>query len=171
MIPGGLLRFDILVNVTSDVNPHAKNHLLALKVRHSYYGRIAIALVSWQSMVQSVLGGVWAWHRLARTALQGIIQQAPTNWTQYEPVLVTQLPYSVKYPIQSPSGKAVFQIRNKAHTGNSTLYVDLVVCRFPEPGNLKIPDGTVTAYRCYSLPVYPLRAESVADCSKTVRCQ
>ena len=82
---------------------------------------------------------------------QGIIQQAPTNWTQYEPILVTELPYLAKYPIQSPSGKAVFQIQNKApdSAGNGVFYVDLVVCRFPEPGDLKIPDGTVTAYRYY----------------------
>ena len=64
--------------------------------------------------------------------------------------MVTQLPYSVKYPIYSPSGKAVFQIHNEAHTGDNTLFVDLVVCRFPEPGNLHIPDGTVTAYRLVS---------------------
>ena len=32
VIPGGLLRFDIVVNVTSNVNPNA-THILALKVR------------------------------------------------------------------------------------------------------------------------------------------
>lgn len=60
---------------------------------------------------------------------------------------MTQLPYFVSYPIQSPSGKAVFQIQNPPQGTNSIDYVDLVVCRFPEPGGLRIPDGTVTAYR------------------------
>ena len=61
--------------------------------------------------------------------------------------MVKELPYYVNYPIASPSGKAVFQIQNKPQGNNSIDYVDLVVCRFPEPDNLQIPDGTVTAYR------------------------
>jgi hypothetical protein len=48
--------------------------------------------------------------------------------------------------IFSPSGKAIFKLTNMV--GNPLPdYVDLVICRFPEPHNLNIPDGTVTAYR------------------------
>ena len=79
--------------------------------------------------------------------LQGLVQQAPTNWTQYEPILVTKLPYLAQHPIASPSGKAVWKVQ----AGETLNYdhVDVVVCRFPEADGLKgIPDGTVTAYRC-----------------------
>ena len=47
--------------------------------------------------------------------------------------------------VTSPSGKAIFKFDFTA-AGNKS-YVDVLVCREPEPGNLPLSDGTVTCYR------------------------
>ena len=63
---------------------------------------------------------------------QGLIQELPAKWTTLERILVTKLPYRANYPIASPSGRAVWEIQ--ANKGvDTTDYVDVVVCRFPEP--------------------------------------
>jgi len=47
--------------------------------------------------------------------------------------------------VDSPSGKAVFKLDFTA-AGNHS-FVDVLVCREPEPANLPLSDGTVTCYR------------------------
>jgi len=47
--------------------------------------------------------------------------------------------------VNSPSGKAVFKLDFTA-AGNHS-FVDVLVCRQPEPANLSLSDGTVTCYR------------------------
>ena len=69
---------------------------------------------------------------------QGLVQQSrPANWTSLPPIVVTKLPYFATYPIASPSGRAVWEVQaNEAI--NTTDYVDIVVCRFPEPLKLQV---------------------------------
>ena len=47
--------------------------------------------------------------------------------------------------VTSPSGRAVFKLDFMAAGAQS--YVDVLVCREPEPANLPLSDGTVTCYR------------------------
>lgn len=47
--------------------------------------------------------------------------------------------------VTSPSGRAVFKFDFTGAGAQS--YVDVLVCREPEPANLPLSDGTVTCYR------------------------
>lgn len=67
--------------------------------------------------------------------------------------------------ISSPSGKAVFKFTNKEGS-TSEEEVDVVVCRFPEPDNLPLADGTVTAYRSGTFIWYGHLASCIAASAK-----
>jgi hypothetical protein len=100
--------------------------------------------------------------------LQGLVQQTPTNWTQFAPIVVTQLPYLAQHPITSPSGRAVWKVQT-VNNANNEDHVDVVVCRFPEPDGLQgIPDGTVTAYRC-AIGAHRMLALQPAACMREAR--
>ena len=53
--------------------------------------------------------------------------------------------YDVVLQVTSPSGRAVFKVDFTAAGAHS--FVDVLVCREPEPANLPLSDGTVTCYR------------------------
>ncbi|BDA40579.1 probable protease 1 at N-terminal half [Coccomyxa sp. Obi] len=86
-VPGGLLRFSLLVNITS--NLYADDFKMM--------------------------------------TVKGIIQQEPETWRQHEPIIVPSLPYYAKYPIQSPSGRAVFEFPSGVFPMGAS-FVDVVTC-------------------------------------------
>ena len=53
--------------------------------------------------------------------------------------------HDVALQVTSPSGRAVFKVDLTAAGAHS--FVDVLVCREPEPANLPLSDGTVTCYR------------------------
>ncbi|CAL8467108.1 g6644 [Coccomyxa elongata] len=87
VVPGGLLRFSLLVNITS--NLYADDFKLV--------------------------------------TVKGTIQQGPETWKQHEPIVVSSLPYYAKYPIQSPSGGALFEFPQGVFPKGPS-YVDVVTC-------------------------------------------
>ena len=48
--------------------------------------------------------------------------------------------------VTSPSGRAIFKL-DMFHTAGAHSFVDVLVCREPEPDNLPLSDGTITCYR------------------------
>ena len=54
--------------------------------------------------------------------------------------------YFLALQVTSPSGKAIFKL-DMFQTAGAHSFVDVIVCRAPEPNNLPLSDGTVTCYR------------------------
>ena len=48
--------------------------------------------------------------------------------------------------VTSPSGRAIFKL-DMFQTAGAHSFVDVLVCREPEPNNLPLSDGTITCYR------------------------
>ncbi|CAK0735256.1 hypothetical protein CVIRNUC_000551 [Coccomyxa viridis] len=81
--------------------------------------------------------------------LKGIIQQQAVTWSDWQAAAVPPLPFQAsktQNPVTSPSGRAIFKL-DMFKTAGAHSFVDVLVCREPEPNNLPLSDGTITCYR------------------------
>ena len=61
-------------------------------------------------------------------------------------MLVMQRMCLLASQVTSPSGRAIFKL-DMFKTAGAHSFVDVLVCREPEPNNLPLSDGTITCYR------------------------